>query len=152
MQSYEELALALMHTLDNGRKRPPEISTAMRGEMAVLRLLKHSGAPMSAGQISRTLGMTTSRIAAVLGSLEKKGMLLRTDDPGDKRRVLVTLTQQGSDFCQMRRQEALQHMTQMLEHLGETDAAHFVRIVGRIHEWMPAHPSGLNRKEEPADE
>ena len=156
MQRYEALAQELMASLDQKIKSPPqeEIGAAMRGEMAVLRLLAREGNPMTAGEISRTLGMTTSRIAAVLGSLEKKMMIMRQADENDRRRVLVTLTQQGSACCQRRRQEVMEHMTQMLAYLGEEDAAHFVRIMKRTHEFMRRRPPFENeiREEEPADE
>ena len=58
--------------------RDNRFSAIMCGEMAVMRLL-HSGAKqkMTAGELSSRLGMTTSRVAAVLGSLEKKGLLER---------------------------------------------------------------------------
>lgn len=158
MNSYEALALELMDSLDKKKKGPPneEISATMRGEMAVLRLLDHAQQPMAAGEISKTLSMTTSRIAAVLGSLEKKAMILRHTDALDKRRVLVTLTHQGSAFCQARKKEALCHMTALLAHLGEEDAAHFVRIMKRIHEFMPEKPACMHKdhpeKEDTADE
>lgn len=142
MDRYEALAQELMCSLDQKIKSPPqeEIGAAMRGEMAVLRLLTREGAPMTAGKISHALGMTTSRIAAVLGSLEKKEMILRQADDADKRRVLVTLTQQGSACCQRRRQEVLAHMTAMLAYLGEDDAENFVRIMKRTHEFMHKQP------------
>jgi len=101
--------------------------------------------------------MTTSRIAAVLGSLEKKAMILRRMDESDKRRVLVTLTKAGSTFCQQRREDAARDMAALLEHLGEEDAAHFVRIMKRVHEFIPDHPPRIHDdmhhpKEESADE
>ena len=155
MDRYEALARELMRSLDEKIKSPPqeEISAAMRGEMAVLRLLTRKGAPMTAGEISRALGMTTSRIAAVLGSLEKKEMILRQADQADKRRVLVTLTRHGSACCQQRREEVLQHMTAMLAYLGEEDAGHFVRIMKRMHEFMHKRPPFKHdiNKEESAD-
>jgi len=152
MNAYEALALDLMDSLDKNIKNPPheEISATMRGEMAVLRLLAREGQPIAAGEISRTLGMTTSRIAAVLGSLEKKNLILRQADASDKRRVLVTLTPQGNVFFLARKQEALRDTAAMLARLGQEDAAHFVRILKRIHELMPEQP--LCKKEESADE
>ena len=139
MNEYEALARALMHSFDMRKKAPPheEISTAMRGEMAVLRLLEREGTPMTAGDVSRRLRMTTSRIAAVLGSLEKKGMILRQADASDKRRVQVVLTNAGSAFCMRRKEKALQDMTRLLEQLGHEDAHHFVRIMERIHQFTP---------------
>lgn len=159
MDRYEALAQELMHSLDQQIKSPPqeEMGAAMRGEMAVLRLLTREGMPMTAGKISQMLGMTTSRIAAVLGSLEKKEMILRQADDADKRRVFVTLTQHGSACCQRRRQEVLAHMTAMLAYLGEDDAENFVRIMKRTHEFMHKRPPFEHeikeeiKKEESAD-
>lgn len=146
---YQKLAQEMLLALENKGHMPPgdRISSAMRGEMAVLRLLKQENRIMPAGEISRTLGMKTSRIAAVLGSLEKKGMILRQADQRDKRRVLVTLTESGEAFCRMRRQEVMEHMTQMLMYLGEEDAAHFVRIMKRTHEFILKRPPFDTEKE-----
>ena len=146
MNEYEALARALMHSFDTRKKTPPheEISTAMRGEMAVLRLLAKEGTPMTAGDVSRNLRMTTSRIAAVLGSLEKKGMIVRQADASDKRRVQVVLTDKGGAFCQRKKEQALADMTRLLEQLGHEDAHHFVRIMGRIHQFTPPAPPGMD--------
>ena len=159
MDIYQTLAEELMCSLDRQRKCPPheEISASIRGELAVLRLLAQEGATMTAGEISRTLGMTTSRVAAVLGSLEKKAMIRRRTDERDKRRVLVTLTEPGSTFCRQRREEAARDMAALLAYLGEEDAAHFVRIMKRIHDFIPDHPPRMredihHHKEETAHE
>lgn len=58
--------------------RENRFSASLCGEMAVMRLL-HNGTKrkMTAGELSSRLSMTTSRVAAVLGSLEKKGLLER---------------------------------------------------------------------------
>ena len=55
---------------------------------------------MTAGELSSRLSMATSRVAAVLGSLEKKGLLERENDAVDRRRVLVSLTQAGEALCE----------------------------------------------------
>ena len=54
--------------------RENRFSASLCGEMAVMRLL-HNGTKkkMTAGELSSRLSMTTSRVAAVLGILEKKG-------------------------------------------------------------------------------
>ena len=114
--------------------RDNRFSAIMCGEMAVMRLL-HSGAKqkMTAGELSSRLGMTTSRGAAVLGSLEKKGLLERENDEVDRRRVLVSLTQAGDAFCEKRRQHFMKKISMLLSMLGD-DAPEFVRLLGRVFE------------------
>lgn len=133
MNIYEQLAEQLITAMDEHRHMPPEpVSAAVRGEMAVLRLLSREEEGQSAGAIAQTLRMTTSRIAAVLNALEKKGMIIRGEDPGDKRRVLVSLTDAGRSACAMRRSEAKVHLTKLLMRVSEEDAAAFVRISSQL--------------------
>ena len=134
MTNYSALAQELLHALDTAGPRPPheDISQTQRGEMAVLRLLAEENRQLLAGEISRGLGMTTSRIAAVLNSLEKKDMITRCVDPADRRRVVVALTARGEDFCRARRREAERDFTHLLERLGEDDARQFVHLLGRV--------------------
>ena len=158
MNEYEALARELMQSVDQHRKAPPheEIGAAIRGEMAVLRLLMRETKPMTAGELSKQLRMTTPRIAAVLSSLEKKGMIHRKTDAGDKRRIQVTLTEQGSTFCLQKREQVISKMTLLLTQLGSEDAGHFVRIMKRIQEFT-FPPAGMtdnkkNKEEASADE
>lgn len=138
MEDYRNLAQELFLILDRSKQNPPhkDFSASMRGEMAVMRLLVSKASSLTAGDISKLLHMTTSRIAAVLNSLEKKGMILRSADKTDKRRVLVTLTDKGEAFCCRKKQEATDDMAQLLACLGEKDAPELVRLVGRMHELM----------------
>ena len=134
MTNYSALSQELLHALDTAGPRPPheDISQTQRGEMAVLRLLARERRQMLAGEISRSLSMTTSRIAAVLNSLEKKDMITRCVDPADRRRVVVALTARGEDFHLARRREAERDFTHLLERLGEDDARQFVHLLGRV--------------------
>lgn len=150
MERYEALAAELFAVLSKKHRRPPheEVSAALRGEMAVLRLLDEEKCSLTAGDISRLLHMTTSRIAAVLNALQKKGLILRGRDGADKRCVLVTLTDKGRELCGERRRKAIGDVVQMLSCLGEEDAAHFVRIMGRIQSILPDHPPCLHEQDD----
>lgn len=154
MERYAELAGELFSVLDHGTRRPhhDEASAAMRGEMAVMRLLDRQNGELTAGEISRLLEMTTSRIAAVLGSLQKKGLILRKPDEQDRRRVLVTLTDSGRMLCRKREQRVIDYMTGFLRSLGEEDAAHFVRLMKRAQEILPPPPLCADEEEQKTDE
>lgn len=131
-----ELTEELVRLLDEYPReaRDNRFSSTLRGEMAVMRLL-HSGAKqkMTAGELSSRLGMTTSRIAAVLGSLQKKGLLERESDEEDRRRVMVSLTEAGDRLCEKRKRHFMSKISKMLAMLGE-DAPTFVHLLGRVFE------------------
>ena len=139
MERYERLAWELMESIAKRGPVPPKdkIGESIRGEMAVLRLLGEMDSQIAAGEISRLLNMTTSRTAAVLGSLEKKAFITRLADDTDKRRVLVELTETGRAFHAEKKAEACRHMQQILIRLGEEDAGEFVRLMKRVTEILP---------------
>lgn len=140
MTTYDSLAEEIMRSLDAHRHMPPEpVSGSVRGEMAVLRLLGHNEAGMNAGALAHDLNMTTSRIAAVLNSLEKKELITRTSDAVDRRRVTVHLTAKGVAYHEQRRSEAKRHMATLLSRLSEPDAETFVRLCSQILEKAPSH-------------
>jgi len=139
MSIYESLAERILCSMDRHRPIPSEpVSGTIRGEMAVLRLLSMEEDGMHAGVIAEMLHMTTSRIAAVLNALEKKGMIKRICDPQDKRRVLVLLTQTGMESCMRRRSEAKAHLTAMLMRLTEDEAQTFVRLSSKLFAFQDA--------------
>ena len=130
-----ELTEELVRLLDEYPReaRDNRFSSTLRGEMAVMRLLHNSRQKMTAGELSSRLDMTTSRIAAVLGSLEKKGLLERENDAVDRRRVLVSLTQAGEALCEKRKAHFKSKIALLLSMLGD-DAPEFVRLLGRVFE------------------
>ena len=136
MPTFEELATELFEIMDPAKHRPPHepMNRMMRGENAVMRLLDRGEDELAAGEISKALNMSSSRIAAVLNSLERKGMIRRSEDPQDRRRVLVRITAEGRDFCRSRREEIRERMRRMLTQMGEADAAEYVRLTRRAFE------------------
>ena len=135
MNEYEALAHAFLSDMAGKKRLPPhgdDVSASMRGEMAVLRLLGESSLPLTAGDLSRDLRMTTSRIAAVLNSLQRKGMIERGADALDRRRVLVRLTAEGSALCEHRKACVRERLAAIFERLGMEDTREFMRIMGRV--------------------
>lgn len=135
METYERLAEQVLARMDEHRHIPPEpVSATIRGEMAVLRLLGQEKRSMNPGEVAQKLAMTTSRIAAVIKSLEKKAFIERRTDKDDRRRAMISLTEKGNAYLAERREEAKRHLICMLSSLGEEDAEAFVRLTGKIFE------------------
>ena len=130
-----ELTEELVRLLDEYPReaRDNRFSSTLCGEMAVMRLLHNSRQKMTAGELSSRLDMKTSRIAAVLGSLQKKGLLERESDEEDRRRVMVSLTEAGDRLCEKRKRHFMSKISKMLAMLGE-DAPTFVHLLGRVFE------------------
>ncbi|QJC50720.1 MarR family transcriptional regulator [Paenibacillus albicereus] len=100
-----------------------------RGEVGILLYLLFRNNGASAGELSEFLAVSTGRIASALKTLEKKGLVLRCTDEGDRRRVLVYYTDAGKKFLLDRRAEHIAQTEQMLRRLSERDAQEFVRLM-----------------------
>ncbi len=61
-----------------------------RTDLVIASLLAVHG-PQSAGQLADSTGLTTGAVTGSLDRLERVGFARRTADPGDRRRVIVTL-------------------------------------------------------------
>lgn len=142
MDIYSDLAEELIEAFDRRKKElnHKAMSASMHGELAVLRLLEVEDRQLTAGDISRMLCMTTSRVAAVLGTLEKKGLIVRRADTQDRRRIRVMLTQKGLEQYQGKRRMLKADLCVVLSRLGQNDAREFVRLFKRVHEIMPPPP------------
>jgi DNA-binding MarR family transcriptional regulator len=51
--------------------------------------------PRSAGEVAAGLGISSPSLTRMLTKLEQRGLVVRTLDTGDRRRVLIELTSQG---------------------------------------------------------
>ena len=64
--------------------------------LVILELL--DGAPFSVGALGARLGMDTGTITPLLKRLQASGMVTRSRDTADERRVLVDLTERGRNI------------------------------------------------------
>ena len=69
-----------------------------RGDVGVLSALRIAGPPnqLSPTRLFKGLMLSSAGITNRLDRLEKRGLVRRTRDPGDRRGVLVQLTDEGS--------------------------------------------------------
>jgi MarR family 2-MHQ and catechol resistance regulon transcriptional repressor len=63
-------------------------------EFATLELLLHKG-PQPVNEIGRTIHLTSGSITSAVDRLEKRGLVARGSDPGDRRARIVRLTPEG---------------------------------------------------------
>ncbi|WP_224401151.1 MarR family winged helix-turn-helix transcriptional regulator [Pseudonocardia sp. ICBG1034] len=86
--------------LDDKRKQLLTAMSTDRGSMDVLAMLRRSGRPyrQSAGQLTRSALITSGGVSQRLDKLERAGLVMRSVDPDDRRRVDVQLTDEGVEL------------------------------------------------------
>ncbi len=114
------------------------ISDACGGEFFALSLLLLGGEPSCPSELSRRMGVSSARIAALLKHLEQKGFILRCSDEHDERRVNVSLTERGRELINERRRMAIDRVAAALRSLGEADAKEYVRLQQKMLDALAA--------------
>lgn len=112
------------------------LSDVSQGEMAVLCYLHFSHNGATAGELTNEFQVRSSRTAAILNALEKKGYAYRKPDPSDKRKVRVYITEEGKRFALHEHEDAIRHFEEILQMIGKEDSRHLIRIVQRITDCM----------------
>ena len=103
-----------------------------RGESGVLMYLFHVGRPMFPGELTGKMGLTTGRIANILKGLETSGLVVRTPDYMDKRRVQVALTPAGEEEARRLNAEGIAFHARLLQILSEEEAIAFIDMIRRM--------------------
>ena len=113
-----------------------------KGEDAVLLCLIRQDQPLLSGQLKELTGLSTGRVANLLKVMEEKGLVARSADWDDKRRVQVVLTAYGREQAEQVCRETAWRNEVLLRKLGNDDAANMLRLLERC----------LNLMDEEADE
>lgn len=79
------------------RRRQPEDERVTPQGWSVLQHLELSG-PLTIQELKQHLCRAQSVASDMVAALERSGLLVRMKDPADRRRTLVWLSDQGSDF------------------------------------------------------
>ncbi len=109
-----------------------KLSKMVRGEIMALNYLSVKGNTAHPKDMSENLLLTTARIAAILNSLEKQGLVTRSPDPNNNRQTIVALTDTGRNVVEEHHQEMLMSVAKTLELLGEKDATEYIRLQKKL--------------------
>lgn len=104
------------------------------GELSVLCILAKEEKPLMSGEIAQMLNLPTSRTAALLNALEKKGQIKRIHSKEDKRITYVSLTEKGEQICEDMKQSIFRKVKKAYEVLGKEEMEHFMNTVQKLCE------------------
>ena len=110
------------------------LTDMQQGEKLALVLLEEAGGRMLPGELSQAMGTSTARTAALLRSLEARGLVTRQQDTADRRRMPACLTPLGTAELRRHMSALMQQTQAVFAALGEADSRELVRLLGRLRE------------------
>ncbi|MGV9357665.1 MarR family winged helix-turn-helix transcriptional regulator [Streptomyces misionensis] len=117
------------------RLRPPFAAAELgSGDFDVLAALRRAGAPysLSAGELSRTVLVTTGAITKRVDRLEARGLVSRSVDRSDSRGRLITLTPEGVELTDELIAVHLDNQRRLLAGLSADEQTQLAGLLGRL--------------------
>lgn len=108
------------------------LQDGLSGIYLVLKILSESSSPLSAGDISVSLGVSTARTAVALTTLQKKGYIKKFKPGLDARKTMVELTPAGIDAFEKRKKELFLIIDKSLSWLDDSEKCCFYDIVKKL--------------------
>jgi DNA-binding MarR family transcriptional regulator len=81
----------------------------------------HNNAEPSLSDLAEHLGLTLASVSTLVDGLVKKNLLVRTQSSADRRRLMLTLTQQGESIYDIARQGTQAHLSSLLSKLSRDE-------------------------------
>ena len=134
-----ESAMNLVKTGDMILARVAELRRPFRFSLAggqILSMLSDAPAPLSPGEIRTRLLVSGPTVTGLVDSLERQGLVGRSAHPGDRRRQLVAVTEQGRQVANAFRPVVHKAQRPWLDCLDISEQRHLVELLGRIQKHL----------------
>lgn len=111
-----------------------KVDESRSGTGFVLNYLRESDHEVVAGELSRELGVSTARIAALLKTMEKNGLIVRQSSAEDARLTVVKITREGIEYDDRIWEFIVSQMELLIKKVGREELEEFIRISYKIRE------------------
>ena len=115
------------------------MKSGFKGENLILAMLMEMGGKATPGELMQSAECTAARLTAIAKSLESKGFVKRIQNVQDKRSTIIEMTADGINRFMNIQKEIIENIFNVIEKLGEKDAAEFVRLISRLSEISTEH-------------
>lgn len=134
--SDEELVTELAEALNNRKshKSQNEKRGAGHGKVFVLFYLSRHGGRALPGELCQEMGITTPRVTAILNALEQEGLITRSIVADDRRKICVSITEQGTNWLKEKQKQQDARVRQLIETIGIEDAKVLLRILKKMED------------------
>lgn len=98
------------------------------GIMCVLKYLVKENKPVSAGEISSFMHVSTARVAVLIKKLEERELVKKTYDPSDARKTMLKVTENGINLIEEHREKFIGFFSAVIDRMGEENFIRFIEL------------------------
>jgi len=132
----------ITQSLDTHSKHLEQSAGLTFPQLLVLETLRSEREPLTAGQLAARVSLTQGTITSILDRLEVKHLVARVRAAGDRRRVLVALTEDGLELLRQAPPLLRPEFTRAWNQLSPEERRNLIDAVERL--------AALMRQTEPA--
>ena len=110
------------------------IAEMLEGEHAVLSYILKEKQDVTPTNISLKLGITKSRVTAILNSLHEKELVLLKRKSDDRRKIIVSLTEKGEEAIVLKLIVLDNKILKLIEELGVEKSITLIEILNDINQ------------------
>jgi len=148
---YKKIAEEMMNKFAASHHHSPinRFQRFSRGETLALNYLAKKETPITAGDFCNVMQASSARVAALIKTLEEKGLVERSRSARDRRQVMVSITEEGRELISNRRQEMIGQLAEVFRQMGPEDTKEFIRLSEKFMQIMSGefnHGEQTNRR------
>lgn len=118
------------------QSQPIELMQLLNGAKAgigfVLNMLNSADHPVTAGEISNAMNVSTARVAVLLRKMVNKKYITKEADKSDGRITIVKLTELGKQTAAAMQREMHEHLSVIIDSLGMDKINQFIALSNEI--------------------
>lgn len=103
-------------------------------------LYEHREEPVSAGELSQFLHVSTPRVAALLRKLEGKGLIAKGKAPSDGRVTVICLSPLGVEHVEHRHRQMERRLGRVIDQIGLEKLEEYIRLGEQVRHCMGELP------------
>jgi DNA-binding MarR family transcriptional regulator len=108
-----------------------------------LAVIEGEGQPMLTGEVATRMHVTSGTITSLLDNLERKGFVARSNDPDDRRRVLVDVTKKAQGVLDAALPEIQVAVATMFERIGVKRQQDLLDLLADVRDGIDSLPDEL---------
>lgn len=103
--------------------------------MRIMMLLLHEER-CTLSALSQAINVSRPQLSVAVSTLYDRGFLIRTADSQDRRRVFLSLSEEGFAFLDNIQKAVVSHLAEQLSTLSEDEQLRFLEVVSTLREFL----------------